>query len=306
MVRVHQLDLVTLRHVGECCYVAGNTLIGEVLEDLLQSGLRHAILFYAKVSLFTLETTEEPSDSLAFLWHAKLEEFTALLEDFNLVEVASQELQDAKSVSLSCKVLQKVTKADLIVVVDLGLNEKVLAKTILPDLAEDEIVKLSCCALVNCTLQGDLRLQVCVEAQLLSQLLQLVVLRLPHLDFDFVAHAELVLDVLRAAHAAEDASSDHDAELGRQRLRFFHRVGRQNDRRLLVALRYFLDDLPHEAPRLRVHAGGGLVKQDDGRVADEGHGDGELSLVATTERAGELVSVILQVQVFYCLLDDNV
>ena len=197
--------------------------------------------------------------------------------------------------SLCSKVLQKVTKTNLIVIVDLSLDEQILADSILPDLAENKIVKLSCCALVDGRLQGDLRLQVCVEAQLLRQLLQLVVLRLPHLDFDFVAHAELVLDVLRAAHAAEDASAHHDAQLGRQRLRFFHRVGRQNDRRLLVALRDFLHDLPHEAPRLRVHAGGGLVKQDDGRVADEGHRDGELSLVAAAERAGQLVPVVLQV-----------
>ena len=58
MIWVHQFDLITLGHVCESCPVAGDTLIGEVLEYLLKRSLRDTVLFNAKVSLFTLETTK--------------------------------------------------------------------------------------------------------------------------------------------------------------------------------------------------------------------------------------------------------
>ena len=48
--------------------------------------------------------------------------------------------------------------------------------------------------------------------------------------------------------------------------------GQQHGR---AALGEFLDGLPHLDPRLRVEAGGGLVEEDDRRVADQAHRDVE-------------------------------
>ena len=78
-------------------------------------------------------------------------------------------------------------------------------------------------------MQVDLRLQIWWEAKLMSHLLQFVVLGLLHLDFHLVAHTKFVLYVLRAAHATEDASTHHDAQLGGQGLCLFHRVSSQDD-----------------------------------------------------------------------------
>lgn len=88
---------------------------------------------------------------------------------------------------------------------------------------------MSSSARFNCFVQNDLRLQFCSEAKLLSHRLQFVVRGLPHLDFHLVAHAEFVLDVLRATKAAEDSTSDHDAEFGGECLCFFHGVSSKDD-----------------------------------------------------------------------------
>ena len=55
----------------------------------------------------------------------------------------------------------------------------------------------------------------------------------------------------------------------------------EDDGTLFVALRDLLDNGPHEATSLRIHACGRLVKKDDRRVTDNGDGDGQLSLVTT-------------------------
>ena len=79
MVGVHKSDTLSVRDERESCPIAGDALIGEVLEYLLESGLLYTILLDAEVFLFKLELAEEPADGLAFLGNAKLEEFTALL-----------------------------------------------------------------------------------------------------------------------------------------------------------------------------------------------------------------------------------
>ena len=78
MIGVHQSDAFPFRHECESCLITSDALIGEVLEDLLESCLLYTILLDAEVFPFELELAEEPADGLAFLGHAKLEEFTAL------------------------------------------------------------------------------------------------------------------------------------------------------------------------------------------------------------------------------------
>ena len=79
VIGVHESNALSFRNERESCLIAGDALIGEVLEDLLESCLLYAILLDAEVFPFKLELAEEPADGLAFLGNAKLEEFTALL-----------------------------------------------------------------------------------------------------------------------------------------------------------------------------------------------------------------------------------
>ena len=87
---INENQSITIFHECKCCLVGGNGLIGEVLENLLQSRLWHAVLLNTESSLFRLESAEKPSDSFAFLGDAKFEELSTLLEYFNLIEVISQ------------------------------------------------------------------------------------------------------------------------------------------------------------------------------------------------------------------------
>ena len=105
--------------------------------------------------------------------------------------------------------------------------------------------------------------------------------RLANLQLELVPRPKLVLDMLYRAEALEDAALHHDAHLGREGLSLLHRVRRENYGALLALLREAGDDLPHEAAGLGVHAGGGLVEEDDGWATHDGHGDTELALVAT-------------------------
>ena len=81
-------------------------------------------------------------------------------------------------------------------------------------------------------------------------------------------------------------------------------MGRQNNCALLVTLGDFLYDRPHEATRFRVHTCRGLIEQDDGGIAHDGHSYRKLALVAAGERAGGLVPVLCQVQLLDCILND--
>ena len=78
-VGVEQFDTLTISSKGEGSLVTCDALIGKVLEDLLKGCLCHTVLLNAKVSLFSLEATEEPANSLVLLWHSQLEVLTALL-----------------------------------------------------------------------------------------------------------------------------------------------------------------------------------------------------------------------------------
>ena len=160
--------------------------------------------------------------------------------------------------------------------------------------------------MLNSSSQVDFSLEVLFEAKLISHFLQLVVLSLFDLDLDFVSHSKLVFDVLGTSHAAEDSTSDHDSHLGGQRFSLFHRVGGQNDGRLFVTLRYLLYNLPHEATGFGVHSCRRFIEQNYWWVSDKSHGHGQLSLVAATQSASELVHVVLQVKSLDCFRDNSI
>ena len=76
---------------------------------------------------------------------------------------------------------------------------------------------------------------------------------------------------------------DHDDEARAQRLALLHAVRGEEDEPPVAP--HQQDVVPEEAARARVHAAGRLVQADDGRVADEGDGGGQLALVAAGQVA---------------------
>lgn len=73
---------------------------------------------------------------------------------------------------------------------------------------------------------------------------------------------------------AFEVTVDHDAEFCGESFGLLHGVGGEDDGWLLFLWSYSGDDFPHETSCFGIHAGGGLVKEDDIGVADHGHGDG--------------------------------
>mmetsp|Transcript_8492 Transcript_8492/g.17583 ORF Transcript_8492/g.17583 Transcript_8492/m.17583 type:complete len:469 (-) Transcript_8492:2286-3692(-) len=110
-------------------------------------------------------------------------------------------------------------------------------------------------------------------------------------EVEGVALREAVLDVLQRAQHAE-LPADHDADAVAQRLALLHRVRRQHHAPVGHGGG---DDVPHEAARLRVHAGGGLVEQHHGGVPDERNAHAQLALVAAAVAPGLPVGVPRQV-----------
>lgn len=70
MIWVHQLDAFAVRPEREGCFIAGDALVSEVLENLLESRLGHTVLLDAQVFPVGLELAEKPANRLTFLWHA--------------------------------------------------------------------------------------------------------------------------------------------------------------------------------------------------------------------------------------------
>mmetsp|Transcript_91104 Transcript_91104/g.235256 ORF Transcript_91104/g.235256 Transcript_91104/m.235256 type:complete len:531 (+) Transcript_91104:363-1955(+) len=106
-----------------------------------------------------------------------------------------------------------------------------------------------------------------------------------------VAAAVLGLQLRGAAQAAE-LPVDHDRQARAEHLALLHRMAREHNR--VAPLAQVADDVPQEAARAHVHAGGGLVEQHDIRVADERQRGGQLALVAAGEVLAALVLVVLQ------------
>ena len=72
-----------------------------------------------------------------------------------------------------------------------------MTNSIRSNLAEDQIIELSACALVDSTSQVDSLLKITIlESELRGHLLELRVLSLLDFDFDFIADTELTLDML--------------------------------------------------------------------------------------------------------------
>ena len=109
-------------------------------------------------------------------------------------------------------------------------------------------------ALLYCAGQIDFVLEIPLKAKLLSKLLQIVIGGLLDLYFHFVANTEFIFDVLCASEASKDTSTNHNTKLGRECLGLFHGVRGENDSRFFVPLRDLLNNLPHKAPCLWVHA----------------------------------------------------
>ena len=95
MVGVYEHESISISDECEGCFVALNSLVSKGLENLFQSCLRNTILFYAKSSFFNLELAKEPSNCFAFLGNAQFEEFSALLEDFNMIEMMGEIIQNS-------------------------------------------------------------------------------------------------------------------------------------------------------------------------------------------------------------------
>ena len=72
-----------------------------------------------------------------------------------------------------------------------------MTNSIRSNLAEDQIIELSACALVDSTSQVDSLLKITIlESELRGHLLELRVLSLLDFDFDFIADTKLTLDML--------------------------------------------------------------------------------------------------------------
>lgn len=82
------------------------------------------------------------------------------------------------------------------------------------DLIEHEWIKISRHQLLLCLLKIDHFSQLTLKSPFLLLLLELREPGLSDLDLNLITCGELVLDMLRATVAAEDASSHHDSHLG--------------------------------------------------------------------------------------------
>ena len=117
-IRVHEHDGFPIGPECKGSLVTRNALVGKVLEDLLKCGLGHTVLLDAQISLLLLKLSEKPANGLTFLGHAEFEEFTALLEDLNLLEVACEVCEDPEAIRLCFQELEKVDQAHLTI----GIN----------------------------------------------------------------------------------------------------------------------------------------------------------------------------------------
>ena len=102
---------------------------------------------------------------------------------------------------------------------------------------------------------------------------------------------------------APEISIDLNGNLGGEGLCFLHGVGSEDDRTLLALRGDPGDHIPHEPARLRVHACGGLVEENDGGVADHGDGHRELSPVSSRKLASLYVLEAFQVHLLELLLN---
>mmetsp|Transcript_19596 Transcript_19596/g.40920 ORF Transcript_19596/g.40920 Transcript_19596/m.40920 type:complete len:256 (-) Transcript_19596:2021-2788(-) len=80
--------------------------------------------------------------------------------------------------------------------------------------------------------------------------------------------------------SATKFSVGHNGDPVTEQVGFVHEVGGENNG---AALLHLPNDVPSEPARVRVHAGGGLVEEDDLAASDESYSDAELPLHAATQ-----------------------
>jgi len=97
-----------------------------------------------------------------------------------------------------------------------------VAEPLKPNLVQNELVKLGRSELLNGVFKNNLGLQIVTKAILPCHLLEAGLLRLFHFDLYLVSVTKLVLDMLSASHAAENATSNHDSKLCGKRFSFLH------------------------------------------------------------------------------------
>lgn len=159
-----------------------------------------------------------------------------MFEQFDALEHAHEMLDDLKAVLLDEQVLHQVFK-DHITDVRARFSCKLGAKTVFLYLLKDDFIDAGSSTVSDCMKQVDWTSKDLLELAFLNDFFEVTENGLADLQLDFEASAELVLDVLRASKATENATTDHDAHLCRQGLSLFHRVSGQNDCALFVALR---------------------------------------------------------------------
>ena len=229
--------------------------------------------------------TEQEANGLILAWSSHLVEVTALLQQLHIIEDLAQILNEIEPIALNDAELDE-SRHSYLTVVDAGLGEQVGADTSLVDLFDDQVLDVGRFEEGGLGLdEVSTRVKFSLQAQLSLESIKLFEGELSNLDLELVPRGKLVLYVLRAAEASEDAAPDHNAHLRRECLGLLHRVRCQDDGALLVPLRDLLDDGPHEAAGLWVHASRRLIQEDNGRIADDGHSDGQLPLPASGESA---------------------
>ena len=103
----------------------------------------------------------------------------------------------------------------------------------------------------------------------------------------FVPGAEAVLEE-QGTSEATNFTLGHDADTVTQDISLVHVMCREDDDPVVTVV---LEHVPKTASRAQIHAGGGLVKQDQTRVAANGNGDGKLPAVSTREGTSLLILV---------------
>lgn len=169
-----------------------------------------------------LELTKEPANGGALHRDAQLEVLAALLKHLDSIEILSQILHDSEALKLGTQVQDQVAKTNGGLIVNICLILQVVAEPLKPNLVQNELVKLGRSELLNGVFKNNLGLQIFTKAILPCHLLEAGLLRLFHFDLYLVSETKLVLDMLSASHAAENATSHHDSKLCGKRFSFLH------------------------------------------------------------------------------------
>lgn len=154
----------------------------------------------------------------------------------------------------------------------LRLNEKLWAEAEFGDLAQNQVVDVVDSCFLSEFRNRELRIELVItHAHLCYNLHEILWQDFPNLDLNLVSRSKLILNMLTRSKAPENASPDHNAHLGRQRLSLLHGMSGDNHTRFLVSLANIGHNRPHETSSLGVHTRRRFIQQDNGRVAQGCH-----------------------------------